>query len=677
MLQELYKFTRQPLFWMSCILLVIFSILQPCTTSYSKKASRSLYHSLYSKHPQLSEEEMDSAYFQYLDNRRDVAAYFKEEDKEWKQYDKLLKNIEEQELKSRLFYRSDSFVARNAKKTYQAYRTHKKVKLTKQPSLGITQYMDVSWMDYVLLLFGLYLCLFLVTREKQLQLRPLLKGTVKGYHLWYFRKYLAICLVMTGIYFATHICKWFVCSHLYEMGDLDRSIQSVHGLSTSLAMVNVKQYLILTMIVQWFAVLVLISLFFVICMLFTRTVTACLGVVILVGGEAALYNGISNASVWLLFKYLNLISFVDAGNWLGKYLNLNLLSFPVARSVVSSIVLGLLMVVCLWVIWIGYPASEGKYWVQIRRKTKKKMSPLDSEKVLWMPLGWWEQLKLLRFQRVWLVYLLLIGIAVGTYHPHETYSVDKEELYYQQYQMELAGDLTDDKVTWIQKEDAKFEQLLNENQIQNEDDLVLQELKDEILQKKLEKYPAFLRLKEYYEKMQNNRSKQFVYDTAYVELFTNKDAQQKILLLAELLLTVLVAFSGMVVYEKTVGMQNLITATLKGRKKIAVVKLAVAFLCYAIAFIIIYIPRLLALNQVYHFYGFSAPACSLPCLAWLPDSISILEALIGYHIFLFLWGGIYLCYVYLMSKRSSNAIQALALGGIGAIALLLGYGVIL
>lgn len=130
-------------------------------------------------------------------------------------------------------------------------------------------------------------------------------------------------------------------------------------------------------------------------------------------------------------------------------------------------------------------------------------------------------------------------------------------------------------------------------------------------------------------------------------------------------------------YEKTVGMQNLITATLKGRKKITVVKLAVAFLCYAIAFIIIYIPRLLALYQVYHFYGFSTPAYSLPCLAWLPDSISILEALIGYHIFLFLLGGIYLCYVYLMSKRSSNAIQALALGGIGAIALLLGYGVIL
>lgn len=666
MRQELYKLTRAPLFWLASSLLIVLFIVQPMTTSYADKEAASLYRTLCQGNMTelLTMDEEQLLGYQLSEEQQLTLTYYKQELEERENYPLFLDNLKKYVAGSSILFSSKSFLAKNASKELEDYKPMDNIRITDAPSLGINQYCTVTWADYMLIVFGVFLCLYFITREKEMELLPLMKCTKGGFRFLFVRRLLVVFLVLLLLYLIGHIGKLLVCRSLYGFGDLSRSVQSVYGLQNSVLTCNVGVFLVLTTIAKACAVLVVIAVMFMVCSGFRRLVPTCAVMLSVIIAETVFYLLIPKASVLAGLKYINIIALLDAKTWVGNYLNLNFFTVPINRLPLSMLFVVLVIgggVVMAWVSFAKRVLKEPRCFKKLfhkRRKPKPAKASLHS-------LFFWENYKLLRLQGGIVVFFILVTISVLSYRPDSMFFSDLDEEYYKMYHEQLAGRLTPDKEELIAKEKAEYDKVINDYNI-NVDNMVQQMFLDELVMAKLQGYDAFQRIYEIYEYIKEQDTREFVYDTAYSYLFTEKGKKQGLLLMGGLLLTVLIAFSGIVVNEKVKGMNGMLAATPKGRRKVNQTKIAGSICLYTIAYLIIYLPRIFALEKVYGFAGLNAPADSLMFLSWIPDGISVWMVILLYHIVIYLAGMCYLFYVYFCSKRAATQLESLALGLIGA-----------
>lgn len=674
MRQELYKFTRSPLFWFFCILLIALSVIQPMTTKYAGKDAALLYRELCkgNRTELLDMEGEDYLEYQLSEEEHLVIEYYKQEVEERRNYPSFLNNLKEYVAGSAILFYSKTFLAKNASKELVDYRPMDNIRIVDAPSLGITQYCAVTWADYMLVIFGIFMCLYFITREKEMEVLPLMKCTKGGFQLLFVRRLLVIFLVLFVIYITGHIGKLLVCESLYGFGDISRSVQSVYGLQNSVRTCNVGEFLALATAAQACAVLMVVSVMFMVCTVFRRLVPTCVGMIVIIIVEAVFWLLIPKASALTALKYINIIALLDTKSWIGNYLNLNFFTIPINRLPLSILFVVLVITASFAMAWLKFANNTlEERWLKLKRLFKKERKP-KAVKVSIHSLYFWENYKLLRLQGGAFVFFILIVISILSYRPESMYFFDVDEDFYKMYHQQLAGEQTSDKEKLIENEKEEYEQLINEYNIDT-DNMVQQMLLDEFLLAKMQGYNAFQKIYEVYEYIKQSDSKEFVYDTAYSYLFTEKGKVQALLLIGGLLLTLLVAFSGLVVNEKAKGMCGLLAATPKGRRKVNKTKLASSMFLYTIVFVIIYLPRILALEKVYGFQGLDAPANSLMFLSWVPDGISVLAIMMLYHILIYLAGMCYLFYVFICSKRADTQLKSLAWGLGGAIVFMLLY----
>lgn len=678
MRQELYKFTRTPLFWFFCILLIALSVVQPMTSKYAKKDAVSLYRELYKGNMTelLDMEGEDWLEYQLSEEEYLIIEYYKQELEERENYTLFLDNLKQYVAGSTILFNSKTFLAKNASKELADYQPMDSIRIVDAPSLGVTQYCAVTWADYLLVIFGIFLCLYFITREKEMEILPLMKCTKGGFQLLFVRRLLVIFLVLFLVYITGHVGKLLVCKSLYGFGDVSRSVQSVYGLQNSVLTCNVGEFLFLTTAAQACAILMVVAVMFMVCTVFRKLVPTCAGMISIIIVETAFWLLIPKASILAPLKYINIVALLDAKSWIGNYLNLNFFTIPINRLPLSILFVVLVITAGFAMAWLKFADNVLKERWGKPKKLFKRERKLKPVRVSVHSLFFWENYKLLRLQWGAVVFFLLIVISILSYRPEDMYFFDVDEEYYKMYHEQLAGELTLDKEELIAKEEAEYDRIMNEYNIDT-DNMMQQMMLDEIILAKMQGYDAFQRIYQVYEYIKESDAKEFVYDTAYSYLFTEKGRKQSLLLMGGLLLTVLVAFSGLVVNEKTKGMCGLIAATPKGRRKVNQTKLAGSICLYTAAFVIIYLPRIFALEKVYGFWGRDAPANSLMFLSWVPDGISVLMIMLLYHILLYLVGMCYLFYVFICSMRVGTQIESLAWGLGGAIVFMLLYAWIL
>lgn len=223
-------------------------------------------------------------------------------------------------------------------------------------------------------------------------------------------------------------------------------------------------------------------------------------------------------------------------------------------------------------------------------------------------------------------------------HPLDQYS----DNYYKQYMLKLEGPVTQDKISFINSEQKKFDEINRKlEQLQNdylngkidEDTYVGTDI---AYQNKLAPQEAFDRVKERYNyltdmKKKTGKSLAFVYDTGFRYLL-GLECDSANLENALKMLLALIGFSALMFsMEESSGAVRLIRTCYKGRKNTVNSKLLICLSLVLPVLAISYPPDIINICRAYGIYGLYYPAASIPEFESLTN-INLLTCLILFYL---------------------------------------------
>ncbi|MCL2747549.1 MAG: hypothetical protein FWE59_02710, partial [Oscillospiraceae bacterium] len=230
-------------------------------------------------------------------------------------------------LSNSIFAGSDAFTENNIRKTKSDYGRLSGINVTWDIRTGVQMATEFPGTDILMVLSILFICLMLVTREKECQILPLLKSTRRGRNPLLRTKYAcALCFTLL-----LHLCMsashlWLAAGY-YGLGDVTRSLQSVY-LSASLP-IAVWQYILLVFLVRLLVYSLFVALILFICVISRSAVGVYIKLSGLLAVSVVLYLLIPAYSLVNILKYLNLFYFLQPSALLVNYVNINLLDTPV------------------------------------------------------------------------------------------------------------------------------------------------------------------------------------------------------------------------------------------------------------------------------------------------------------------------------------------------------------
>ena len=269
-------------------------------------------------------------------------------------------------------------------------------------------------------------------------------------------------------------------------------------------------------------------------------------------------------------------------------------------------------------------------------------------------LFWQESYKLLICGKILLILCAFAAALYFTYQPIRENFGSVNAVYYKNYMLELQGELTPEKETFLTNERERFDELTQ--QAISADGL------SEILsiQKELEPQYAFSDVEKQADYIRSTDNGWFVYDSGY-KLLTgddsaeNKDAQLAIIALAVEIACLAYVYS--VEYQN--GAASIVRTTFKGRRRLFLTKLLISVLIISVIYLLTYGSYFYSVLHTFGTRAIDAPACSLQCLSNVPSGISILQYLIIISIVRYIGMAAAMLLIFLISSRVKSYISAL------------------
>lgn len=663
------EFRRQYLSGGGAVLLLLLLLLHVTglfLSPYGNGRAAAVYES-YSKRAAHYEAEQirNSAYrYEEKDAGNRVVKELADEVEEAKGYPAYRKQIKEQAGRMLLFFSSDSYAARNAKKTAADFEKKAIKEVSFYPTLGVTAAFHLTYDKLLLFVAALFLCAIAVTKEKELDTFPLMQATSVGPKRLVFRRLFAVLSGVSVYTIVTSLLTFLYFGGLYGGSALFYPVQYLLGFKGCLFSLSVLDYLLLHILFQWGCMMVLTLLLFALCLYTSNHILLFLEAAVFLAAETALFYFVPESSVFSPVKYLNFVTLLSPDQILGQYRNCNVFGHPVSYLLLSLLFLGFLLLLFLCIIYFGtHKMREHRVGLPFfrRRKKKKKVAALRLHS-----LTYWESYKHFYLKRTGLILLLFLVFSAVTYHPSGTYYKDVDEYYYKNYMKEWSGTLTEEKVNGIRTEYERFYQILSKIKHMDDGDSEMLSL---YYSDQLTGQNAFYRVYDQYLRVKEKpKVLQMVYDSGYKWLLSEEAKRQTCLLFLEVLLATLLFSAGLFVEEETEGVRDLLHATKKGRSALPQVKWKIGAILYTLSFCVVFGLRILAIKQIYGYPDLFAPAASLTFLVSIPSGISILLLLILVHVSYYLMGAFYLAGCLLLSRRSHSLVTAMLYGiGLGAV----------
>lgn len=540
-------------------------------------------------------------------------------------YEDWLEEIEERAKRQErisIFQREDPFSDRNARKTAEDFADLKGVSPVLINSGGFLAGISFAGTDGMVLGLLFYMALFWFYREKEQGLTALLLPQARG------RTPLAAARLMA--LFLGSICVnltfWgenLLLSCLQYGAPVWRSpIQSVEGYENCVLKMTVGEYLLLFLTCKILAAFLLALIFTFFCLRFRRSALIFLAAGLLMALSLALCQSGDGRFV---FQYINLIPLMQVNPIFQTYFNLNLFSWPVNRIPLSLGAVAVLTVFFLLADLYGF-ASQKLSSVNSKRKRKKKTLPGFPRGGL---LGQ-EVYKCLIMQKGLLMIMIFAALQGYLFFQEGEYP-GADEIYYQQYMEQLSGPVTDGKLAWLRRENARlrsWEKTLEEGRKKYENremsegewNALLQTVQDNTRSS-----AAFSRvaarltyLKEYGKNTGENPG--FVYETGYESLAGlgkegyDIDMKQGIWLLA----ISIALCSGIFTVEFSDGMIRLLGGTVRGRMETANRKLLLLTALSMFLFLTTYLPDLIEILQTCGLPKLHTSCGAIPSMASFP-----------------------------------------------------------
>lgn len=514
---------------------------------------------------------------------------------------------------------SNTFSARNLKKSAGDYVNLSDGNVRFMPSKCITSAMEQIWTDLFLFLSVMLFVGGMITEEKDKKLFFVTRSTRYGILQTIAAKLTALlihCIFMTVLFYMAGLVFF---TQSAGRPDMTACIQSIAPYMECNLPISIGGYIMLSILTKAFVLFGIGTLLTMFCILSGIAVMPFLIGFGIIGVSALLYYLIPYGSPFCVFKYMNPVGLMKTENLYGGYLNFNIFGYPVSRL---SLSVALILLFCV----IG-TGSSLLLFCKMKNMEARKLRltgfvPFKSHSNVLCH----EIYKILITNRA--LFILLIFAALLAYGSVDrSYTPSVAEQYYKDIMTELEGPLTDEKEAIILSEKKRYEEALQK--IEQIEEMVRSgkmsisagdALKSQA-NMTLAFYPSFLRVEKQYTYIKAEGGS-FVYDTGYLYLFGVLEDTFSVDFLI-LSIGIILAVSGAVPAEYKSGAQFILCATKTGKQKILLYKVLI---CSAAAAVLSLIPiacRAYNIASVYPLHGVGADIRSISYFMEFPVHIPI------------------------------------------------------
>ncbi|MBE6870681.1 MAG: hypothetical protein E7491_01870 [Ruminococcaceae bacterium] len=524
-----------------------------------------------------------------------------------------------------IFAPKDGFSRRNIEKTIADYQALKgNIGTEFGASKGVEFATNSPYTDIIILIICFYVAVTCVMQEKETGMTNLVKATKKGYLHTAFSKLGAVFLIIVPCILLLYGTNFIYASAYFSMGDLSRPIQSVSGFLASTAQISVLEYFILffiSKIAVAFAVTVLIML---LCNKIGNGGIVFAVIALAVAVETVMFYTIPASSFLHIFKYINIMCFLNGYHMFSQYINVNVFMYPVALVTCFAVVMAVLLILFA-TLYIKSHCAPMKHRTHRITAIVSKIGENISRKSPTPGCNVFshELFKLTIVYKTVLVFVLVI-IAVPFVYSAFAPSFDKVDMYKQGYMSVLEGVMTEEKEQYIAKENEivfelseKYMQAMMEQNTQ-EVERLKRLMAENVID--IEREFAFSHVLATAEHIRTDSELEFVFDSGYAKLFDVKTDDGIMALAIAACVIALMCPAFACEYES--GMQTLLNST-KHRRRANTTKLAVCIIGFMLMFFGIYVANFVSVASVYGMPMMDTAAKSMLMFADIPKFIPI------------------------------------------------------
>lgn len=345
-------------------------------------------------------------------------------------------------IRSGLFGDESSFAVRALQKEYDVY---KKLENTSVAGgfWGLEAVFQWNITDLICFLSALILSLFLILEDKTGGILQLQKTAVYGKGHLVKKKYRALLIVQTILYFSITLGITVIASVLCGNTDMYAPVQSIYGMSSFPYSFSVLQYLFFFMFCKYISVLACSAAVFVT----VRFSTGLLSASLLCLGQVLFHFFMANSTnLWI--RSLSLIRISQTASYLNRCVYLNFFLIPLRQFIPAAVFLLICLLIPVCTCALSSP--ENKQASFIHHTEKDRSFPSHSFA--------WESRKLFVYSGAWMIVFLLCAVQFGRYY-RMNLMPNRQEYIYRQYSRILEGEKSPEKDAYIDSEQKRFEEL--------------------------------------------------------------------------------------------------------------------------------------------------------------------------------------------------------------------------
>lgn len=533
---------------------------------------------------------------------------------EYDSYLEEIKDVASRQGSVSIFRNSeDTFSSRNIIKTADDMAKMSDVKI-KSDNSAVNLFFDFGYaVEIIILIISVVSVYIIFFKEKEDGLYSLIKTMPNGNTNTYFGKICVLFGVSFFVQLLFSVLSLFVIMKFGGFGDLGRSVQSVSAFMSCGIKCSVFEMMLLIFILRVVGTF-LVSLVFSVIALKVKNPVLFIFVNLCIIGLSILCTFIPYQSALSFFKYVNLVCIFAPVRYISSYKNLDIFGYPVNLVLIMAVVI-FAAVVLLTV--IGMTTFKKKELVSKKIKFKLpkiRFNSMNSCKSVFL----FEMYKT-GFTNKAVLILLIFAVVLSVKVASTEYYRSPEDYYYSNYIEILQGELTQEKIDYIEKEKQKIEEseraaeVLNNqydsgeiNYIDYQNGLKENEFSEN-------RKSAFARILNQYEYIKENPNAHFVYEAGFKKLFNIGEANKYFGLVnfISMILLIVICSAFTVPLEYKSGMARILNCTVKGTKITRRNKRLSAVL-YAFMFSLVScLGNLLVIYKNYGVNNISSPLCSI------------------------------------------------------------------
>ncbi len=523
-----------------------------------------------------------------------------------------------------IFAEEGGYSQNNIEATSKAFEGMSGTVIDYFPQMGIYTALNLYMTDVILIFIMILISFTAVRQERENGSLSLIRAMPAGRLHTAVAKICAVSVVILFAVVALYLMNLVYCGVVYGLGDLNRTIQSVPYLMRSTLKISVGQYFGLYLLTKWLAAVICGAWVLFAMLIAKNTIVGVLLSVVMPLAHLIIRSLIPATHALNVIKYANLASLLQTDEILGSYRNLHWLNnMPIQLNIVAAVsgVLFFGVFSALFLHCFVKMTLLGNKNISLPTIFKFKIRPTTVNRTEWY--------KLLVLNGGAILLVTAIGFQIYTAHTLENY-ITPEEMFYEQHAKAITGRYDKESDAYMSEQLEKFKPIRDAEKAMQNNEITLEQYNMAVYSDYalMLDYQAFRRLEENVIRVNNTFGAHVVYETGYEKLFgfDERDLSLKELIFATMVIILLL--SGIMVNERTSGMNKVITAMPLGRSYTGKIKLRNAYISAGIIAVASMVPRYYQVAKDYGFPGVTSPANSLAEYNIIPFIIPIIVVML-------------------------------------------------